>query len=61
LFEKLYNNPFVHGLVSLLLAIFLSIVLIILSRIVSAIVKNRISKTFAITQGENMKKMGVLV
>jgi len=55
--QKLYDNPFVHGLIALLIAILLSVVLIIVSRIVSMIVRNRISKTFAVTQGENMKKM----
>jgi len=57
LFQKLYDNPFVHGLIALLIAIFLSILLIIISRIASTIIRNRISKTFVVTQGENMKKM----
>lgn len=61
LLQKLYDNPFVHGLIALLIAILLSVVLIIVSRIVSMIVRNRISKTFAVTQGENMKKMWVLI
>lgn len=61
LLQKLYDNPFIHGLIALLIAILLSVVLIIISRIVSLIIKNRISKTFAVTQWENMKKMWVLI
>jgi hypothetical protein len=61
LFEKLYNNPFVHGLISLLIALFLSIFLILISRIVASLIRNRISKSFVALHGENFKKMGVLI
>lgn len=61
LFQRLYDNPFVHGLISLLIAIFLSIVLIIISRIIATIIKNRITKSFVAIHGENFKKMGVLI
>jgi small-conductance mechanosensitive channel len=61
LLQKLYDNPFVHGLISLLIALLLSVILIIISKIVAAIVRNRISKTFAATQGDSMKKMWVLI
>ncbi len=61
LFEQLYNNPFIHGLIALLLGIFLSVLLIFISKIVSIFIRNKISKNFSVTEGPSVKKMGVLI
>lgn len=61
LFQQLYNNPFVHGLVSLLIGIFLSVLLIFLSKIVSIFIRNKISKNFSVAEGPSVKKMWVLI
>lgn len=60
-FQQLYNNPFIQGLISLLLAIFLSLVLIFVSKIIAVFIRNKIAKNFGLKQTVGVSKMGVLI
>lgn len=59
--QTVYDNPYVHGFVSLMFALALSFWLIILSKILAIFVKNRIAKNFVVKDGVAPKKMAVLV
>lgn len=61
LFDKIYNNPFIQGLISLFVAIVLSLLLIFISRIISVFIRNKISKGFSSKDWVAVKKMWVLV
>jgi len=60
-FQQLYNNPFVQGLISLLLAIFLSSILIFVSKIISVFIRNKIAKNFGLRETAGISRMGVLI
>ncbi len=59
--QTIYDNPYVHGFISLMFALALSFWLIILSKILAIFVKNRIAKNFIVKDGVAPKKMAVLV
>lgn len=61
LLQNIYNNPYVHGFISLIFALALSFGLIILSKILAIFVKNRITKNFVVKDGVAPKKMWILV
>jgi small conductance mechanosensitive channel len=61
LFQTLYSNPFVHGIISLLYAFVLSLMLILISKIIATFIRNRIVRTFWSKDDIAHKKMGILV
>lgn len=59
--ENIYENPYVHGFLSLIFALALSFGLITISKILSIFVRNRITRNFAVKDGVAPKKMGILI
>jgi len=58
---RLYENPFVAKIISVILAIVLSLVLMSLSKIVAVYIKNKITKNFIVKGNKDIENVSALI
>lgn len=58
---RLYDNPFVAKLISVIIAIAVAVLLLSLSKFVAVFIKNKITKNFVVTQGTDVQKAWELI
>lgn len=58
---RIYQNPFVSKLLSVILAIVLSLVLISLSKIVAVYIKNKVTKNFITKGHKDIENVSALI
>jgi len=58
---RMYQNPFVSKIISIILAIIISLVLLSLSKILAAYIKNKITKNFVLKGNKDIENVSALL